>query len=80
MNEELVQKQAPMRQVLQHIIEKNTFMNLTTEEHEIVQECVEKGYVKGVLLLKMASGRIVMEVQHDPVLTEAGAAFIAQAD
>ena len=80
MNRSLEQKQAAMRRVLQHIMERNTFMDLTTEEHEIVQECVEKGYIKGVVLLKMASGRIVMEVQHDPVLTEAGAAFIDQAD
>ena len=78
MNELLEQKRATARRVIQHIIDQRPFGDLTNEERRIAKECVDKKYIKGVELLEMATGRIVMEIQHDPVLTEAGAAFMAQ--
>lgn len=78
MNESLEQQQATARRVIQHIIDQKPFGDLTNEERRIAKECVDKKYIKGVELLEMATGRIVMEIQHDPVLTETGAAFMAK--
>ena len=73
-----IEQQATMRRVIQHIIDQKPFGDLTNEERRIAKECVDKKYIKGVQLIEMVTGRIVMEIQHDPVLTEAGAAFMAQ--
>ena len=78
MNESLEQQQATARRIIQHIIDKKPFGDLTGEERRIAKECVDKKYIKGVEMLEMATGRIVMEIQHDPVLTEAGTVFMAQ--
>ena len=77
MNETLEQRQATMRRVIQHIIDKKPYDELSDEDRLIAKECVDKKYIKGVVLIEMATGKIVMEIQHDPVLTEAGAAFLS---
>lgn len=78
MNESLEQQQTTARRIIQHIIDKKPFGDLSDEERRIAKEYVDKKYIEGVELIEMATGRIVMEIQHDPILTEAGAAFMEQ--
>lgn len=78
MNESSEQQRATARRIIQYIIDQRPFGELTNEERRIAKECVDKKYIKGVELIEMVTGRIVMEIRHDPVLTDAGAAFMAQ--
>lgn len=77
MPETLEQRQATMCRMIQHILDKKPFTDLTLEEQRIAKECVDNKYIEGVVLLEMISGRVVMECQFDPRLTEAGVAFLA---
>lgn len=77
MAETLEERRATMRKVIQHIIDKRPYAELTFEERRIAKECVDKNYIEGVVLVEMITGRVVMEYRFEPRLTEEGVAFLS---
>ena len=75
--ETLEQRQATMRKVIRHMIDGKPYADLTFEERRIAKECLDKGYIEGVELVEMITGRVVMEYRFPPRLTEPGVAFLS---
>lgn len=74
--ETLQKRYQTMKKVLLHIQAKKSFDELSFDEKRILKECFDAGFFEGIVLLEMASGRIIAEYRHEPRLTLKGLQFL----
>lgn len=65
-----------MRFVMNYAIEKHDISDLSNDDRRILKHCFDDGYIEGLAMLEMISGRIVAEYRFDPTLTLKGHQFM----
>lgn len=74
--ETVSERESAMRSVLRNINETKTVKGLNQEQMKLLKECCDNGFLSGVQIESMISGRVIAECQEDVRLTLDGLRFL----